>query len=232
MKQKCLCGFVAPFCLLLFAAGSAAAASGKHNANPLDDYLARARQKYASSAVTNGSLWSEQGRLADLGSDLRARRVADVVQIRIVEQLTASAAGNVKGERAFKTNSGITAMAGKINTAGISDLFTANSDTALAGQAQTSSASILATVLTGTVVEVLPNGFLVVQAARTLNFNHERQEVLVRGIVRPTDLASDNSVLSTAIADLQVEVKGHGIINDNTRPPNFIVRALLRIVGF
>lgn len=232
MNRKRIAGFVALICLPLLAVTAMGAPKRRTASSPLDDYIAAARQKYDAVAPSAGSLWSDQGRFADLGSDLRARHVADVVQIRIVEQLTASAAGDVKGERAFKTNSGISGLAGKIKTAGISDLFTANSDTALNGQAQTSAASRLSTVLTGTVVQVLPNGFLVVQAARTLNFNHERQEVLVRGIVRPMDLSTDNAVLSTAIADLQVEVKGHGVINDNTRQPNFIIRALLRIVGF
>jgi flagellar L-ring protein precursor FlgH len=62
--------------------------------------------------------------------------------------------------------------------------------------------------------------------------NNERQKVLVRGLVRPGDVAADNSVLSTAMSDLEIELKGKGVISDANRPPNFLVRWLMKLVNF
>jgi flagellar L-ring protein precursor FlgH len=56
------------------------------------------------------------------------------------------------------------------------------------------------------VLEVLPSGVLVVQSARDITVGNDRQTVFVRGLVRPGDLAPDNSVPSTAISNLEVEI--------------------------
>ena len=62
--------------------------------------------------------------------------------------------------------------------------------------------------------------------------NNEKQTVILRGLVRPGDVASDNKVLSTSISNLELELKGKGVISDYTRPPNPLVRAILWLVGF
>ena len=81
-------------------------------------------------------------------------------------------------------------------------------------------------------MEVLPNGMLVVEAARDMNISNERQTILVRGLVRPGDLAADNSVPSSALSNLEVEVKGKGIVSEGARQPNIVIRTLLRILAF
>jgi flagellar L-ring protein precursor FlgH len=62
--------------------------------------------------------------------------------------------------------------------------------------------------------------------------NNERQTVILRGIVRGGDIAPDNSLLSNQLSNLELELKGKGVISDGTRPPNVIMRVLLRILGF
>jgi len=62
--------------------------------------------------------------------------------------------------------------------------------------------------------------------------NNEKQTILVRGLVRPGDVGPNNTVPSNAIADLELELKGKGVLSDGTHPPNAIVRAILKIVGF
>jgi flagellar L-ring protein FlgH len=72
----------------------------------------------------------------------------------------------------------------------------------------------------------------VIEAERELTMNNERQTVLLRGLVRPGDVASNGAVASNAIANLELELKGKGVISEGNRPPNIIVRAILRVVGF
>ena len=86
--------------------------------------------------------------------------------------------------------------------------------------------------MAGRVVAVLASGTLVVEANRELVMNNEKQTILVRGLIRPGDIAPDNTVLSNAIGNLELELKGKGVLSEGTRPPNVIVRLLLRLVGF
>jgi flagellar L-ring protein precursor FlgH len=111
-------------------------------------------------------------------------------------------------------------------------MFSPSSSAKLQGQGQAASKSAIRTSVGGRVVAVLPNGNLVIEAQRESNVNNERQTVVLRGIVRPGDVAPDNSVLSTQLSDLEMELKGHGIVSDATRPPNWVVRTILKVLGF
>jgi flagellar L-ring protein precursor FlgH len=149
-----------------------------------------------------------------------------------VQDTTATNTANVGTDRSFKANSGIDALAGRVSTSGVQSLFSPRSSQTLQGKAQASSKSTLRTSLTGTVVATLSTGALVVEAERSLTMNNERQTVILRGIVRGGDIAPDNSLLSNQLSNLELELKGKGVISDGTRPPNVIMRVLLRILGF
>jgi flagellar L-ring protein precursor FlgH len=82
------------------------------------------------------------------------------------------------------------------------------------------------------VAAVLPSGALVIEAERSVLMNNERQTVVVRGVARPGDIAPDNTVVSNDLSNLELELKGKGVVSEGTRPPNVVVRTLLRIFGF
>lgn len=202
-------------------------------AERLADYIARARENAAINQPTPGSLWTANGPLSTLAVDYKSKNVNDLIVIHILEQTIAEAAGSLQSTRDFEASSGISELFGQVGVrSGLMALFAPSSDRSLAGQAQTASNSLLSTSLSGHVLEVLPNGYLVVEAARELEMNNERQSIIVRGVVRPGDVAPDNSVLSTAISNLEVELTGDGVITDGVRPPNRWVSGLLRILGF
>ncbi|MGH9406253.1 MAG: flagellar basal body L-ring protein FlgH [Terriglobia bacterium] len=199
----------------------------------LNEYIRQAELAVANPAPTPGSIWNPNGAFAQLPRDDKAHQPGDILTINITEQTTAQSSGNVKTSRAFNTNSGISALFGQIGpAAGLNNLFSVNSARGLNGQAQTQSTSSLSTALAATVVGILPNRYLVVQAMRTVEVDNEQQQVVLRGIARPSDIAPDNSIPSTSLADLSVQVIGSGVITDDTRPPNKVVRAILRVVGF
>ncbi len=179
-----------------------------------------------------GSLWVDRGRLANLAADYKASQVGDLVTILVVHDVTAANAGNVSSDRSFKASSGINALAGNPSTAMIQNLFSAASADTLSGKAQASTTSSLRTSLTGHVAAVLPGGVLVIEAERQIAMNNERQTVILRGLVRPGDIAPDNSVPSNAIGNLELELKGKGVVSDGTRRQNPVTRLILRIVGF
>jgi flagellar L-ring protein FlgH len=88
------------------------------------------------------------------------------------------------------------------------------------------------TTFGGEVVDVLPNGMLVVQATRQLTFSQQTQLIRLRGLVRPEDVSAQNQVQSTAMTDLELEVTGKGIVNDSTYRQNPLVRFLERLIVF
>jgi flagellar L-ring protein precursor FlgH len=199
----------------------------------LEDYIRQASDNNSAPATTLGSLWTSGGNFTNLTRDDKAGRVGDLITINILETTTAQASGTAKSSRSLSANSSLNAFFGAISPqAGLANIFSPQSQSTLNGAAATSSSHLVSTNLAGTVVKVLPNSYLVVQAARDVYVDSQRQHVIVRGIVRPSDLAPDNSVPSTAIANLQVEVQGKGVISDGTRPPHVLTRLILKLVGF
>jgi flagellar L-ring protein FlgH len=196
-------------------------------------YVERVKAQQAAEVLTPGSIWSPEGRLVRLGTDAKAARLHDVVSIVVSESLAASTDGQVKNSRASSANSSITALFSKIKAANsLQNLLGMTASSGLAAQGQSTTNSSLATTFGGEVVDVLPNGMLVVQATRQLTFSQQTQLIKLRGLVRPEDVSAQNEVLSTAMTDLELEVTGKGIVTDSTYRQNPIVRFLERLVVF
>lgn len=196
-------------------------------------YVDRVRAKQAAEVRSPGSLWIPDGRLVRLGTDAKAMRLHDVISIVVTESLAASTDGQVKNSRASSASSGLTALLGKLKTSNnAQNLLGMNASSALAAQGQSTTNSSLTTTFGGEVVDVLPNGMLVVQATRQLTFSQQTQLIKLRGLVRPEDVSAQNQVLSTAMTDLEVEVTGKGIVNDSTYRQSWLTRFLERLVVF
>jgi flagellar L-ring protein FlgH len=221
------------FAALLFLPAADARTSKKNSPAQLrSDYVARLQEQEAPKAErTVGSLWIP-GDVEDLSSDYKARKLNDTVVILVAVQTNAAQSGNVNSARAFQTSSAITGLAGDINTKGLNPLFNANSNTTLKGSGATDSSTTFNTSMTAQVIAVLPSGNLVIEAQRKIFMNNQHEDIIIRGVVRPNDIGSNNTVPSTALSNLEIEMKGKGIIADSTRPPNRITRALLWLIGF
>ncbi len=223
------------------AQGSAAAKKPKVD-NPardtppeasLRDYIDRVRAEQAAQVRTPGSLWTPSGQLVRLGTDVKAFRLHDVVSIVVSESLEASTDGQVKNSRASNANSGLTSLFGALKSSNaLQNLVGATAASSLTAQGQSTTDSSLTTTFGGEVVDVLPNGMLVVQATRQLTFSEQTQLIRLRGLVRPEDVSAQNQVLSTAMTDLELEVTGKGIVNDSTYRQNPLVRFLQRLLVF
>lgn len=202
--------------------------------DPLAEYVQRMSGPAAASVAlgTAGSLWIDNGRLANMVADYKASRVGDLVTISIAQNLSSTNTGNVATNRSFSASSGINALPGHIKTSGVANLFSPTSTQVLAGKAQATSTTALSTTLTGRVAALLPSGTLVIEAERQIMMNDQRETVILRGLVRPGDLDATNTVTSNSVGNLEVEVKGKGIISEGTRPPNPVTKWLLRILGF
>jgi len=225
------------FALSAFAFAAGLAAQNAAPATPAEKalaaYLARVKEVSAASTPSTGSLWTPGARYTNLSSDFKAQYVNDLVTIHIIETTQAAGTGSVQAKRQFNANSGFSSLFGNLpSTSKLQALVAPNSQSDLEGTAATASTTALTTSLTGRVVDLLPNGYLVVEAVRTIEMNNQQQTFIVHGVIRPADIAPDNSVLSTQVGDLEVELQGKGVISDATRPVGGWVHLLLKFLTF
>jgi flagellar L-ring protein FlgH len=201
----------------------------------LADYLqsVRARAVVKEDSRTTGSLWFPAAPMAETALDYKARHTGDLLIIRVVDNFSATADGTGSQQRSFSASSGISAFFGSLkSTNRLQNLFSPTSAETLSGKGSSTLASTLSLNFAGRVVEALPNGVLVVEAVRDLTVGNDHQIVVLHGLVRPGDIASDGSVLSSDVADLQAEIQGKGLVADSIRQPNVVIRTLLKILNF
>jgi flagellar L-ring protein FlgH len=192
----------------------------------LAQYLAEARAE-AAAAPTPGSLW-----MASLTSDLRARRLNDLVTIRVVENVTGAGTADSNLDKKSSGSLAVPNLFGleshlpsSMNPASLVN-FTSN--TAFQGGGATARTGALSAVLTARVREVLPNGDLVIEGVREIEINGDRQMLVLTGVVRPADLNTGNVVPSTAVGQMRIRYFGRGLMKDNLSP-GWLVRILNKI---
>jgi flagellar L-ring protein precursor FlgH len=171
--------------------------------------------------------------MTETASDYKARHMGDLLIIRVVDNFSATANGTGSQQRAFNASSGISSFFGNLAaTNSLQNLFSPKSAETLSGKGASSLASTLSLNFAGRVVEALPNGVLVVEAVRDLTVGNDHQTIVLHGLVRPGDIASDGSVLSSNVSNLEAEIRGKGLVADSIRQPNAIIRTLLKILNF
>jgi flagellar L-ring protein precursor FlgH len=212
------------------AAAQATAADKARSADSYDlllqQYLEQARA--AASAGSNpGGLW-----MAGLAGDLRARRVNDLVTIRVVENVTGLGTAESTLDKESNGSAGVTnlfgletRLPGSINPA---SLVNFGSNTSFQGGGSTARTGALSAILTARVEEVLPNGDLLIQGVREIEINGDRQILVLTGVVRPADINTGNVVPSTAIGQMRIRYFGRGLMKDNLSP-GWLVRILNKI---
>jgi flagellar L-ring protein FlgH len=167
---------------------------------------------------TDGAIY-QSGQQIELFADLKARRVGDVLTIRLTEVTNASKSAVTKTTKTTTVNnSGPTIMGRTITTGGV-PIFTttlAGADS-FDGEGSSTQGNTLAGSLTVTVMEVQPNGNLVVQGDKTLRLNQGDEFVHVSGVVRIADIEVDNTVTSDRVSDAHISYSGKGVINSANR---------------
>ncbi len=172
-----------------------------------------------------GSLF-RPGMGASLVSDFRARRIGDVVTIKIVENLKGSKDVKTQRQRQSQFNIGLSGLLGLDLKKGVSSLtgfdpsqvVGGTTNDKFNGNGQTSRNTSLVGTISARVVKVLPGGNLVIRGIRQLRINDETQYLVITGIARPQDIAPDNTILSTRLADARIEYTGGGVLSEAQKP--------------
>jgi flagellar L-ring protein precursor FlgH len=190
-------------------------------------------ETYPRPAIkTEGSLYSEDTR-PDFFSDMKAQRVGDIITVNIVETARASKQAATSTSRSSSRDSTIDSFfgleqPGVLPTPGGINLMRGvdySSQNQFSATGTTSRNETITAKVSARIIQVLPNDNLVVRGAQEIMVNNEKHYITVQGVIRPADIATDNSVLSTYLADARIEYTGKGDLSRKQRE-GWLSRAL------
>ena len=146
--------------------------------------------------------------------DRRARMVGDNVTVMIVENVTASQKSSSTVDRTSEAKAGITNL--PFVKKSLSDVTTlgAGSENTFSGKGGTESANTFTGSITTTVVDVLPNGHLVVTGEKQIGVNQNVDVLRFSGTIDPRVMQPGSIVNSTQVANVRVESRGRGAQNE------------------
>lgn len=188
----------------------------------------------------NGAIY-QVGHDIRLFEDNKARRVGDILTIVLSESTNASKSATTEIDKTSSTsvsNPTILGTTPQFNTPGILPLashtnnnlaFDLQSDKSFAGDGSSTQSNALTGNIGVTIAEVLPNGNLVVRGEKVLTLNQGQEYVRIKGIVRPADISSSNTILSTQVADAVITYSGSGAVAESNIVPflaRFFISAL------
>lgn len=169
--------------------------------------------------ATSGAIY-QPARGLSLFEDVKARRVGDTLTIRLAEKTQASKSASSDASKESSVDTGVPIIGGKGITRNGKDILNNEWETAqdFSGKGSSSQSNSLSGNITVTVAEVHSNGNLLVRGEKWLTLNQGEEFVQISGIVRPVDIASDNSVDSYKVADARITYSGQGTLADANRP--------------
>ena len=182
-------------------------------------YVYSQTQTVEANNQASNSLWRES---ASLYEDNKARRLNDLITINVVENISGSGTADTKAGKKSSASTGIDSLLGIPTNLGLANLFgkgktisptiSATEQDDFTGSGATTRTGAIVGTITAKVVEVMPNGLLSLESRKEITVNNDRQILIVRGMVRPDDIAIDNTVLSNRVADAEVFLVGDGVL--------------------
>jgi flagellar L-ring protein precursor FlgH len=177
---------------------------------------------------SNGAIY-KPGFDMRLFEDNKARRVGDILTVVLNEATNATKAATTdvtKATTSTITNPTILGASPDFDlpkflpltpTQGLNLGSSLSSDHSLAGDGSAEQSNLLTGDITVSVVEVLPNGNLIIRGEKRVTINNGVEYVQLSGIIRPVDVLTNNTVLSTQVADATINYIGEGAIADSNK---------------
>ncbi|MGP8202017.1 MAG: flagellar basal body L-ring protein FlgH [Limisphaerales bacterium] len=174
------------------------------------------------SNLTADSLW-EQGVSRNICGDKKAAMIGDILTILIQENNGATRQNNTTTSKKSSLNAGISSVlyspsvSGLLTKKGTLPAINYSSDAEFNGGGSINNAETITAQVSVKVVDVLPNGNMVVEGQLHTAFSGEKQDAIVRGTVRPDDVMANNTLYSYNIADATIQFMSKGTISDAQR---------------
>lgn len=177
-------------------------------------------------ALLNGaaaqSLWRSDSSRA-LVADRKARAIGDLVTILVQENNTATKDNSTSTKKANGIDASISsflyspAASGLLTKGGQLPALKLQSEQSFDGSGKISNSEKITARISVRIMDVLPNNNLVVEGRRTTSFAGETQEAVLRGVIRPDDIAPNNTIYSYNVADATIKYVSSGTVSDNQR---------------
>jgi flagellar L-ring protein precursor FlgH len=180
--------------------------------------------------VANGAIY-QVGLGRPLFEDRRARFVGDTLTIRLSEKTQASKKSSTSAERDQTIDMSIPTVAG-LPFKWLQDLtFKGDNENKFSGKGDSSANNDISGTITVTVIEVLPNGNLLVSGEKMLGINQGEEFIRFSGVVNPNNITVANTVQSSQVADARIEYKANGFI-DSAQMMGWLSRFFLTVLPF
>jgi flagellar L-ring protein precursor FlgH len=164
--------------------------------------------------VNQGSIYQPESAKLSLYEDRRAFFIGDTITIVIEEKTSASKKSSGNASRSGSTGLTVPTVAGVPFKALQGMNIEADSSQKFAGAGDASSNNLFSGNLAVTVIEVYPNGNLLVSGEKQVTINQGTEFIRFSGVVNPVNVTSTNTVSSTRVADARIEYRGNGYINE------------------
>lgn len=224
--------------LLLAAALSGCAGTTGQQAQQLPERYTLPTPPRTAQAQPEGTIYAP-GNGLNLYADSRAKRIGDIVLVRIVETSRANKEANTKTERESTVTGGVSSLFGLETWLADKNSRFSPSLTELQakltndfeGKGKTDRKSNVTATISARVVDITTDGNLNIRGYQEVKVNNETQHIILSGIIRPQDVSQNNSVLSTHVADARIEYSGQGVLGDKQQA-GWLARALDSIWPF
>jgi flagellar L-ring protein precursor FlgH len=183
-----------------------------------------------AAVPANGSIYNA-ATARPLFEDRRARLVGDTLTINIAEKTAAAKKSDTKADRSHESELGIPTIAGLPLKSFQGATLAANSSTAFEGSGENTSSNNFTGTLTVTVIEVYPNGNLLVSGEKQIGLKEGEEFIRFSGVVNPITITASNTVQSTQVADARIEYKANGFI-DSAQVMGWLGRFFLSFTPF
>ena len=184
----------------------------------------------ATALPANGAIY-QTVQARPLFEDRRARRIGDTITINLVERNTAQKSANANATR----NGNMTAGIGPINRLPLTGLngleLEAEAESDFNGKGAAAANNVFNGTITVTVIDVYPNGNLLVSGEKMVAINQGNEFIRFSGVINPNNVTTANTVQSTQVADARIEYRGSGFI-DESNTMGWLQRFFVAIMPF
>ena len=182
------------------------------------------------AANANGAIY-QAASSRPLFEDRRARFVGDTITVAITESTTASTKSNNQLDKSNSATASVTGLSGLPGKGLLGLDLNAKSANSFNGKGQAANNNVFTGNMTVTVIDVMPNGNLLVSGEKQLAIGHEQEYVRISGVVNPSFVDAFNTVPSSRIADARIEYKSAGQISDG-EVMGWLARFFLNVMPF
>lgn len=186
-------------------------------------------QLAARGRANNGSIFSGRGN--GLFEDNRPRNVGDILTIVIAERMNATKTSGANASRDGSTGAEFTVVPKVIGGLLNNQSADLSGKTAFTGKGGASAGNTFTGNITVTVVDVMPNGNLLVSGEKQMLINQGTEFIRFSGVVNPRQVSGSNTVLSTQVADARIEYSGKGFI-DEAQTMGWLQRIFLNVMPY